>query len=324
MYQNVGTIPVEAHVTFTNAPEVLMRYYSSGGSYDLGTRTVTWDVGTLSPGWTDWFYVTVQIPPDVPLQTDLVSNAQVQPGSGTDATPLDNTVDEHEFVRGSYDPNEKQVTPEGVIERTDLLTYQIDFQNVGNDTAFIVVVRDTLDPKLDLSTFKSGASIHPYTYAISGREISWTFADIDLPDSTTNEAASHGLVKFSIYPIPSAPVGSLIDNYASIFFDQNPPVITDTVSNQIANHSNCTYVVGDANGVGGFTGLDVIYSVRYFKGGPHPPFTCDCPPYGTWYVAGDVNASCSFTGLDITKMVRHFKYYDLVYPCPDCPPMGRR
>jgi hypothetical protein len=84
----------------------------------------------------------------------------------------------------------------------------------------------------------------------------------------------------------------------------------------------CSYIVGDANNSHSFTGLDITYSVRYFKGGPVPPYTCDCPPHGVWYVSGDVNGSCSFTGLDITYMVRYFKGGPAAIPCPDCPPAG--
>src|SRR5512147_576165 len=40
----------------------------------------------------------------------------------------------------------------------------------------------------------------------------------------------------------------------------------------------CRYIPGDANGVAPFNGIDVTYSVNYFKGlGPAPPDTCDCP-----------------------------------------------
>jgi len=82
----------------------------------------------------------------------------------------------------------------------------------------------------------------------------------------------------------------------------------------------CDYVVGDANGSETFTGLDVTYSVRFFKGGPPPTFLCECTPGNSWYVTGDVNGSCSFTGLDITYMVRYFKGGAGPIPCPDCPP----
>jgi hypothetical protein len=82
----------------------------------------------------------------------------------------------------------------------------------------------------------------------------------------------------------------------------------------------CDYAVGDANGNGTFNGFDVTYSVAYFKGGPTPPYSCDCPPHGIWYVAGDVNQSCSFNGLDVIYMVAYFKGGPVPYPCPDCPP----
>jgi hypothetical protein len=83
---------------------------------------------------------------------------------------------------------------------------------------------------------------------------------------------------------------------------------------------SCQYIVGDANGSNTFTGLDVTYSVRFFKGGPPPPYSCECTVGNTWYVAGDVNGSCSFSGLDVTFMVRYFKGGESPIACPDCPP----
>jgi hypothetical protein len=85
----------------------------------------------------------------------------------------------------------------------------------------------------------------------------------------------------------------------------------------------CQYIVGDANGNGAFNGLDVTYSVAYFKGGPPPPYACECTPGNTWYVAGDVNGSCSFNGLDVTYMVAYFKGGPPPHACADCPPGAR-
>jgi hypothetical protein len=82
----------------------------------------------------------------------------------------------------------------------------------------------------------------------------------------------------------------------------------------------CAYTPGDANNSGSWTGQDVTYSVRFFKGGTPPPYSCECTADHTWYVAGDVNGSCSFTGQDVTYMVRHFKGGPAAIPCPDCPP----
>jgi hypothetical protein len=82
----------------------------------------------------------------------------------------------------------------------------------------------------------------------------------------------------------------------------------------------CAYIIGDANGSGRLTGLDVTYSVRFFKGGPHPPYSCMCTPGNIWYITGDVNGSCTFDGLDVTYMVRYFKGGSPPMPCPSCPP----
>jgi hypothetical protein len=84
----------------------------------------------------------------------------------------------------------------------------------------------------------------------------------------------------------------------------------------------CDYVVGDANNSATFNGLDVTYGVAYFKGGPPPPYSCECTPGNTWYVSGDVNNSCSYNGLDITYSVSYFKGGPGPIPCADCPPTG--
>lgn len=83
----------------------------------------------------------------------------------------------------------------------------------------------------------------------------------------------------------------------------------------------CSYVVGDANNGGAFDGLDITYGVFYFKGGPPPPYECECTPGNIWYVAGDVNASCNYNGLDITFGVAYFKGGPDPVPCVDCPPV---
>ena len=91
---------------------------------------------------------------------------------------------------------------------------------------------------------------------------------------------------------------------------------------QLSDWAGCDYVVGDANNNGVFNGLDVVYGVAYLKGGPPPPFECECPPTGTWFVAGDVNSSCSYNGLDITFAVLYFKGgTPEISPCPYCPPI---
>ena len=61
------------------------------------------------------------------------------------------------------------------------------------------------------------------------------FADIKLPDSTTNLAASQGFVSFQIKPRAGLADGTTLENDASIFFDFNAPVLTNAVHHAIGH-----------------------------------------------------------------------------------------
>ncbi|MBK8967936.1 MAG: exo-alpha-sialidase [Lewinellaceae bacterium] len=134
---------------------------------------------------------------------------------------------------GSFDPNDKAGFPEGIgaghhIERTEPLDYLIRFQNTGTDTAFTVVIRDTLSPLLDIETLQLGAASHAVQLNVRGEnELVFTFENILLPDSNINEAASHGFVKYSIRQTADNPDGAVIRNRAGIYFDFNLPVLTN-------------------------------------------------------------------------------------------------
>lgn len=151
-------------------------------------------------------------------------------------------------IIGAYDPNDKQVQPTGfgasgyTLPYTQL-QYQIRFQNTGNDTAFRIVIIDTLAPVLDIQSLQFGNSSHPYQLEVEDAEpfvLKFVFDNILLPDSNVNEAASHGFIKFSIthqeYSFP--PLGAVIENFADIYFDFNPPIRTNTTVNTI---SEATY-----------------------------------------------------------------------------------
>ena len=84
--------------------------------------------------------------------------------------------------------------------------------------------------------------------------------------------------------------------------------------------SDCDYLAGDVNNSGDFNGLDVTYSVLYFKGGPPPPYQCECTFGNIWHVGGDANGSCNFNGLDVTYMVTYLKGGPDLMFCVDCPP----
>ena len=149
------------------------------------------------------------------------------------------------LVTGSYDPNDKTGFPLGVgtdhdIEPNQKLEYLIRFQNTGTDTAFRIVIRDTLSTDFNIFTVKSGVSSHDYSFRMYGpRVLEWTFNNIMLPDSNVNEPLSHGFVKFEVQQNPNLPDGTLLENSAAIYFDFNAPIITNTSMHTI----NRTYTI---------------------------------------------------------------------------------
>ncbi|MCP4440528.1 MAG: T9SS type A sorting domain-containing protein [Aureispira sp.] len=133
----------------------------------------------------------------------------------------------------AYDPNDKTAQPEGYapphyIYNYTPLDYKVRFQNTGTDTAFRVVIRDTLSAHLDIASIQMGASSHNYTWRVYGTGIlEITFDNIMLPDSNVNEPGSNGFVRFRINQVPNNVAGTVIYNDAAIYFDYNAPIITN-------------------------------------------------------------------------------------------------
>jgi len=143
------------------------------------------------------------------------------------------------IVNQAYDPNQKTAIPTGIGENHLLaanrpITYTIEFQNTGTDTAYRVLLTDILSPHLNANTFSPGYSSHSYTWQIKGTDtLEVLFSPIALPDSNANEAASKGFFSYTINQLPDLPDGTVIENTASIIFDFNPPIITNTVVHTI-------------------------------------------------------------------------------------------
>jgi len=237
---NNGGVPVSPVVTLTMDP--LADFITANPApsvYNPTTNTVSF-VGTpMLPGTYYWGTVTAYLDPTVPLGTPMVSYAQVDPIAG-DIYPVNNVDTVYRTVVGSFDPNDKLVTPQGegpaghIAPDEQEMRYTIRFQNTGTDTAFFVVIRDTIDADLDVMTFKPTTWSHPYELTIEEDNILvFSFPNILLPDSNTNEAASHGHVGYTMLHNGTLDPGTEITNRAAIYFDFNAPIITNTVLNTI-------------------------------------------------------------------------------------------
>ncbi|MFW6224936.1 MAG: T9SS type A sorting domain-containing protein, partial [Bacteroidota bacterium] len=85
---------------------------------------------------------------------------------------------------------------------------------------------------MDVSTLDILGSSHKMYFDIKEDSIvTFHFDSIILPDSNVNEPMSHGFIKYSISPKPGLGENTEIRNKAYIYFDFNPPIVTNEVSN---------------------------------------------------------------------------------------------
>ena len=196
----------------------------------LAGDSITWT--NLPPlGFSDshHFEVQVALPPDTALIGQVAGLSFHASQDSLEVDLLNNSVMRNRLITSGWDPNDKLVLPEQVYDPLvdSLLHYTIRFQNTGTDTAFNVVIVDSLPAEVSVGSFRMGGASHPCTYDLTTQGVlTFTFNNILLPDSGTNEPASHGLVTFTVRPDNGLALGTTISNEAGIYFDFNPPVIT--------------------------------------------------------------------------------------------------
>lgn len=237
-YTNTGTVTYNGYVYMVLDPNNMFLSTSWGTQPDsvIGD-TLFWNFTNLAP------FQSVTINPYINTPTGGVtinySVAMVSLDAAGNVAFISTDSNSH-VVNCSFDPNEKYVTPTGILPqhytlKTDELMYTIVFQNTGTDTAYTVIIRDTIDANLDLSTLQVFSSSDDVTTEVSllTRVAKFTFNNILLVDSNHNEPESHGFVRYSIRANSGVPDSTIVYNNAGIYFDFNQPVITNTTFNTL-------------------------------------------------------------------------------------------
>lgn len=226
--RNVGTEATTATIAFTHSPLQLWN------SSDLTPVTLIGNVATwtadLEPGelWSTRVYLRTDSTVALGTAIDHSLSASIPQ---EDQTPENNTDSDPGVVLGSFDPNDKRVSPEELTPEQLMggarVEYTIRFQNTGTFPAQRVVITDTLRTDLVHSSLQFHSSSHPCSWYLAHGVLYVIHDPIFLPDSTTDEPRSHGHVRFTIKPSALLLVGDRVENTANIFFDFNSAVITE-------------------------------------------------------------------------------------------------
>lgn len=227
--------PEAATLTMTFNPHYVYSVAPTPMPSSVVGNVITWNFPALT-NITEKFIDIWLWPTSALVNGEVIStNFSITPLSG-DVDPTNNNYTEIDTVDLSHDPNSKEVSPSGSIVPGTKLTYTINFENTGRDTAYDIHIMDTLSDKLNLSTLTIlGSSANMNTlYLHSGgyNIIKFDFPNIKLPDSS-HHFLCDGSVTYSINAKNGLPVGTNIDNRAGIYFDGNPVVLTNFTRNTI-------------------------------------------------------------------------------------------
>ena len=231
---NIAATGTTATFTF-DATKAEIEYV--GLPYTLNAGTISLDLGTIAPLASQSVNIVLYYfePPVNEAEDELEFVAEVSIAE-TDEVLDNNMATLVQTVVNSYDPNDITVHEGATIteaQADDYLTYTIRFQNTGNFAATNVRVTNALDELLDWDTFTPIASSHSYNVSRTQNLLEFTYNNIHLPDSTSNEAASHGFITYKVRPKNTYGLGDIVYSTADIYFDFNPAVVTNTASTEV-------------------------------------------------------------------------------------------
>lgn len=241
VYKNIGTTILTGQTSLHYDNSKIQFLNASTVPSSQTANTLNFAFTDLAPFETRAVTLIFNIftPPTTNLSDVLVFNSTIA-ASVDDYTPNDNTHILNQTVVGSYDPNDITCL-EGnqvyISEADKYLHYVIRFQNTGTASAINVKVQHQLDQKLDWTTLQLEDMSHNGRITIKDQSlVEFMFNNINLPHSASNEVNSHGFVAFKIKPKANTLVaGDIVNAIANIFFDFNPPIITNTATTQYIN-----------------------------------------------------------------------------------------
>ena len=252
-YTNTGSTTVSGDVILNFEDTKMHTPTSNPSATSSNSNSLTFGYLNLTPF--EIRTIDVEFTNNTPTQTTNPLNGGGVLNFTANITPLTSDVNQADNsftlvqpVVNSYDPNDATILEGAQItqqQATQDLHFRLRFQNTGTASAISINVKTMLDSDLDWATFVPIAASHSYNTSLNSTtgEVNFSFPNINLADSTSNEPASHGWVFFKAKPKSSFAVGDTIDCGADIFFDYNMPIVTNVAQTQIhVSASNYTLI----------------------------------------------------------------------------------
>lgn len=234
VYKNKGNQTLSGTISFNFDDAVLDFVSSSPAASVQATGLLTFNYSNLRPFENRAIALTLNAnaPTEIPavnIADVLVFSAAITPVTA-DETPDDNVFNFAQTVVGSFDPNDKQCIEGATLDTAHIgkyLHYVINFENTGTHVAENVVIKDTINTdQFDIESLQILNASAEMTVKINGNVIEFIFQAIHLP------IGGHGNVLFKIKTKNNLPEGTIVTNFAEIFFDYNFPIVTNPAKTQ--------------------------------------------------------------------------------------------
>ncbi|HSD14459.1 MAG TPA: T9SS type A sorting domain-containing protein [Flavobacterium sp.] len=241
LYKNNGNQTINGTITFAKDDVLSISNISQTGTTSTANG-FTYDFINLLPFESRTIEVSMQVPtiPTIQIGLLLTNTAAATILSGSDAIISNNNYTLSQQIVGSYDPNDiteshgNEIT-HSTFSANDYLYYTIQFENTGTASAINVRVNNVLSPELDETSIKMVHSSHGYVMDRVGSTLNWEFENIMLPATSQNPNTSKGYIVYKIKPNPGYAIGDIIPNTASIYFDFNPAITTNTFNTEFVS-----------------------------------------------------------------------------------------
>ncbi|ESU21444.1 hypothetical protein FEDK69T_25110 [Flavobacterium enshiense DK69] len=244
IYKNKGNQVQSGTINLTFNDAVLDVVLSTPVASSQTVNTLSWNFANLNLNETREIVLTLNL--NTPTETPPLNGGSILNYTAnvtsvlTDETPNDNTFALNQTVVNSYDPNDKTCLQGNIVGLDKVggyVHYVIRFENTGTYPAQNITVRDYIDTnKFDINTLIPINGSHLFTTKISeGNKVEFVFENINLPFA---DATNDGYVAFKIKTKSTLVSGDTFSNGASIYFDYNYPIVTNTYATTIQSLSN--------------------------------------------------------------------------------------
>lgn len=236
--KNKGTHPQNATVNLNFNAQQATLYSAIPAASIMNGSNLQWTALNLQPFESKTYLVKLIL--NAPTATNPLNAGDIFTCSATinglnDVYPNDNQYELKQTVVNSMDPNFKfclegtTISPEKV---GDYVHYMIRFENLGNAAARNIVITDIIETsKLEIGSIVVLDASHAYDIRIQQfNQIEFIFENINLP---YDDANNDGYIVFKIRTKSVLALGDTFSNTASIYFDYNLPITTNTYTTTV-------------------------------------------------------------------------------------------